>query len=287
MGKNDRFSPTDFAFVNPYIQNHLIETASSQTGSLLIWDTGTYTILPRRSKYAPAVDPSSPPASPTSSTANQQSLLHAAFQNRKIKLRLHGSKLPDPYVIYIRLTKTEDAAGRAKSSRPVKRRRTARRGANKPAPDPETSSSSDDEDLEDEAVPNTSQMVESTDSVSAEDRELRELEDAQVRQTNAYPGATNSIGSIHQRKWYLSLDRPACGFTEVKRTGRSHWKYNVPAESENDEKLGSTAHLSFPFHVRGRDYEQSVVTGRRGKDILDDEGVTDFVPRQGWNPVLN
>lgn len=171
--------------------------------------------------------------------------------------------------------------------RPVKRRRTARRGATKPAPDPETSSSSDNEELEDEAVPNTSQTIESTENVSAEDRELRELEDAQVRQTNAYPGATNSIGSIHQRKWYLSLDRPACGFTEVKRSGRSHWKHSEPVKSEDDKNLDEAARLSFPFYVRGRDHEHSVVTGRRGKDILHDEGVKAFVPRQGWNPVLN
>jgi hypothetical protein len=30
--------------------NHLIESASSKTGSLLIWDTGTYKVLPRKKK---------------------------------------------------------------------------------------------------------------------------------------------------------------------------------------------------------------------------------------------
>lgn len=31
-------------------QNHLIETASASTGSLLIWDTGEYEVLPWREK---------------------------------------------------------------------------------------------------------------------------------------------------------------------------------------------------------------------------------------------
>ena len=30
------------------LQNHLIETASLETGSMLIWDTGTYEVLPWR-----------------------------------------------------------------------------------------------------------------------------------------------------------------------------------------------------------------------------------------------
>ncbi|KAL6701939.1 DNA polymerase ligase domain-containing protein, partial [Trichoderma pleuroticola] len=104
--------------------NHLVETASPETGSLLIWDTGTYSILPRPSKHAPTLDPSSPPASHQSPSASPsaspspsqtaQSLLHAAFQDRKIRLRLHGAKLPDPYVINLRLTKSEDAAGRSR-----------------------------------------------------------------------------------------------------------------------------------------------------------------------------
>lgn len=36
------------------LQNHLIETASRQTGSLIIWDTGEYEILPYQ------MDPSGP-----------------------------------------------------------------------------------------------------------------------------------------------------------------------------------------------------------------------------------
>ncbi|KAK0730412.1 hypothetical protein B0H67DRAFT_548373 [Lasiosphaeris hirsuta] len=39
--------------------NHVVETAGAETGSLLVWDTGTYAVLPRRSKHAPEVDPES------------------------------------------------------------------------------------------------------------------------------------------------------------------------------------------------------------------------------------
>jgi hypothetical protein len=115
------------------------------------------------------------------------------------------------------------------------------------------------------------------------ERELRELEDEQVRRTNAYPGASNTIGSIHQRKWFLSLDRAACGFVETKHGGRVKWEPSDEATSQ-DLKLGRTR-FSFPFHFRGVDHERSVVTGRQGKDILHDKGVTGFIPRKGWAPI--
>lgn len=123
--------------------------------------------------------------------------------------------------------------------------------------------------------------------VSAMEREIRELEDAQVRETNAYPGAHNSIGSVHQRKWYLSLDRPACGFAEKRRGGRVVWEpVAAEGDSQDAQNVQSDGRLPYPFYVRGADDERSVVTGRRGADILRDEGVTDFVPRKGWAPVL-
>lgn len=254
----------------------------------MIWDTGTYTILPRQSKHAPAHDPSSPqhsPQSPSSSATNQQSLLHAAFQNRKIKLQLHGSKLPDPYVIYLRLTKSEDAAGRAKSARTDRPRKRRRRGRTTAATAPETSSSSAESDEEEQGdadadvVPAGGEQIDTNANVSADDRELRELENDEIRRTNAYPGAENTIGSIHQRKWYLSLDRPACGFVERRRDGRTVWEQPEPSKD--------AIRLSYPFYVRGRDYERSLLTGRLGQDILSDEGVVDFTPRMGWKPVVN
>ncbi|PNY26444.1 Uncharacterized protein TCAP_03630 [Tolypocladium capitatum] len=283
--------------------NHLIETASPQTGSLLIWDTGTYSILPRRGKHTVREDPSSPASSPPSHVATaastQQALLETAFHDRKIRLRLHGARLPDPYVLNLRLTKSEDASGRAKSLRAPRARRRRRRAA-EPAP-PETSDSEDGDEVRgveddgDEHVVPAGQEADPTADVSALERELRELEDEQVRRTNAYPGASNSIGSVHQRRWYLSLDRPACGFVEKKRGGRTVWelpdsgKANVdePGSDKPTQGTEKAARLKFPFSVRGPECERSVVTGRRGEDILRDERVTGFVPRTGWAPILN
>lgn len=257
----------------------------------MIWDTGTYSILPRRSKYAPALDPDSGPsddeASPSSSSSpTQQSLLHAAFQTRKIKIRLHGTRLPDPYVVYIRLTKTEDAAGRAKADRSKKPARRRRRGAKASEHLPETSSGSEGEEEADaDIVPTTNSQLKEQEpaEVSALEKELRELEDEQVRRTNAYTGATNSIGSIHQRAWFLSMDRALSGFAPKRREiGRPLWQRDGETEhSDTDSRL------SYPFYVYGRDGERSVITGRLASEILRDEGVVNFVPRMGWKPVVN
>ncbi|KAL7969246.1 DNA polymerase ligase domain-containing protein [Trichoderma sp. SZMC 28014] len=294
--------------------NHLIETASAETGSLIIWDTGTYSVLPRRSKHAAPEDPSSPPGSPHSSpsssnnkqhTPTAQSLLHAAFQDRKIRLRLHGTKLPDPYVINIRLTKTEDAAGRSRSSRTPRTRRRGRTAKARPT-EPESTSSDSDESDDDECKREQSTQDEShtrtgtddTSSLNEARRKQQQEEDAQVRLNNAYVGASNTIGSVYQRRWYLSLDRRACGFTEKRRHGRTVWEEFLPPESSPDtvakdpsdgseaDSEESSHRLSFPFYVRGPHFEQSVVTGRLGEDVLRDEGVTTFVPRKGWTPVM-
>ncbi|TFB07176.1 hypothetical protein CCMA1212_000831 [Trichoderma ghanense] len=323
-------------------QNHLVETASPDTGSLLIWDTGTYSVLPRRSKHAPPDDPSSPPAaaasaasSPHSSPQQQspppppqetaQSLLHAAFQTRKIRLRLHGAKLPDPYVINLRLTRSEDAAGRSRGlrTRAVGTRRRRGRTARVRPREPETSSdssSSDDDDsgqkhddgldlIEGENKQELSRHQANQDAPSVSEEHLVQ-QDAQVHLTNAYRGASNTIGSVYQRKWYLSLDRRASGFTEKRRHGgRSLWEPPPPPPSSSPPPAAAAAssslspppttddghlsgpepgscRLSYPFYVRGPQFERSVVTGRLAEDILRDEGVTGFVPRKGWMPVL-
>ncbi|KAK0384007.1 hypothetical protein NLU13_8096 [Sarocladium strictum] len=287
--------------------NHLVETASASTGSLIIWDTGTYTILPRTSKYAPAPDPSSPSSSaspsPSSSPPTQQELLHGAFQSRKIRLRLHGSKLPDPYVLNLRLTKPEDAQGRLRSSRVPRSRR--RRGLKAKAAEPETSSSSGGESEPDDEPENdepeqighqggVQDGIQDPHITSLTERELLELEDHQVRLTNAYPGATNSIGSIHQRRWYLSVDRAASGF--LKKKGSSRWELVENAEhtslkgqkpDDGTRESETVGRLRWPFYVRGANHERSVVTGRKGEDVLRDEGVVGFVQRKGWKPVLS
>ncbi|KAF5982148.1 abc1 containing protein [Fusarium bulbicola] len=257
------------------------KTASASTGSLLIWDTGTYSILPRQSKHAPTADPSSPTSSPGPSSApTQQALLHTAFQNRKIRIRLCGSRLPDPYVLNLRLTRSEDVAGRVRSGKtPRKRRRRQAQVETQPETSDEDSEGDTSED-----VPSNTDAGTDADDLSAMEREIRELEDEEVRRTNAYPGASNTIGSVHQRRWYLSLDRPACGFVEERIKNRSVWKLEDGTETKN--KHSNDGRLSYPFYVRGPDHERSVLTGRLGADILQDEGVDKFVQRQGWKPVL-
>lgn len=170
-----------------------------------------------------------------------------------------------------------------------------------------TSSSSDEnddagDDNREGPANDEPQVKSNSDASTLNEEHRKQEEDAQVRATNAYLGASNTIGSVYQRRWYLSLDRRACGFTEKKRHGRSVWELyppesstaiglENPSESEAglESKLESepkSCRLSFPFYVRGPQFEQSVVTGRLGEEVLQDEGVTTFVPRKGWTPVM-
>ncbi|EGR47299.1 uncharacterized protein TRIREDRAFT_64757, partial [Trichoderma reesei QM6a] len=202
--------------------------------------------------------------------------LWASLATRKIRLRLHGAKLPDPYVINLRLTKSEDAAGRSRGlrARAVGTRRRRGRTARVRPREPETSrsgssssssSSSDDDDNDD------------NDDGQKHDDNHDPIEGG-IRLTNAYRGASNTIGSVYQRKWYLSLDRRASGFTEKRRRGGHRGPLLDPQPA--------SSRLSYPFYVRGPQFERSVVTGRLAEDVLRDEGVTGFVPRKGWMPVL-
>lgn len=111
---------------------------------------------------------------------------------------------------------------------------------------------------------------------SAREKELAEEEDAQVRRTNAYPGAANTIGSVHQRSWHLSLDKASSGFV---RGGEGRW---VRA----DERGKGRERGFEAFYVRGREVERSVVTGRGAGEVCADEGVVGFVWRKGWRAVL-
>jgi DNA polymerase Ligase (LigD) len=87
----------------------LIETASHSTGSLLIWDTGEHSILPYREPIESQESSSEgsdglerPKLSPTLSESQK---LHKAFQQSKIRLRLHGARVPQNYTISLRLSK--------------------------------------------------------------------------------------------------------------------------------------------------------------------------------------
>lgn len=275
--------------------NHLVETAGSHTGSLLVWDTGSYEVLlPRRSKYAPAdsqEEGSDGGEQDRWGQLTQQEKLAAAFSLRKIRLRLNGSKLPQGYAVNLHLTKNEDAAGRAKAVRPPGTRKGRRRKA-PPKKAPETSSDSDDsgpdrraggEDGEEEYNDGSTSASKDVEGMSEMERELRELEDAEVSRTNAYPGAVNTIGSMYQRKWFLSLDREECGFVKTKKDRRVWWERQEEDEQGNDQGQGR---LQWPFYVRGPGHERSIVTGRLGAEILRDEGVVGYVERKGWRPIL-
>ncbi|KAK8064768.1 ABC1 domain-containing protein [Apiospora phragmitis] len=241
--------------------NHLIEKASFHTGSLLIWDTGTYTVLDRKSKHAPAEDPDSQQTDSSEESdairPTEQEKLHRAFQDRKIRIQIHGTRLPQNYVLNLRLTTQEDAAGKAKAERKPTTRRRRRRPAVRETkdlvPPPMTSSSDNDSDSSSLSPDNNGEtgpskrkrgppktdgdeetvrepVEEAKADISAMEKELRELADETVRRTNAYMGATNTINSVHQRKWFLSLDREACGFIKKRWQGRVVW--------ESDETVG-------------------------------------------------
>ena len=114
--------------------------------------------------------------------------------------------------------------------------------------------------------------------ISAIKEGLAEQEDKKIRATNAYPGATNSVNSIHQRTWYLSMDRRASGFALRKdKTGRREW-----VSIQDQAILSSTK----PFLVRGKELERSVITGRLAEEIMVDENVKGYLGRKGWRPVL-
>jgi hypothetical protein len=201
-------------------------------------------------------------------------------------LRLNGTRLPRGYTVHMRLSVEDDVEGRAKAIRNARfgvksrRRRSAR--------DFEGPDTSDSEQEEYNDGTSTtmgdfeSHIGEGEDGLSAMEREIREVEDAMVRRTNAYPGADNTIGSVHQRRWFLSLDRAGSGLVKQRQDGKITWVTDVnKPERQEDNRW------TFPFYVIGSGHERSVVTGRLGDDILRDEGVTDFVHRKGWRPILN
>ncbi|KAJ5622293.1 hypothetical protein N7528_005525 [Penicillium herquei] len=267
--------------------NHLVETASLKTGSMIIWDTGEYEILPYEPDTSqPETDDSrseksSRSVSPQERITNSEKLQHA-FSNRKIRLRLHGTRLPKNYTVILRMDKSTDYA------RPIrkgpKRRRKAFRANERAARAPSTSES-ETESSQNLVTDETTEERSEHEISNHSDNET----DMQIQVNNAYPGSTNTIGSIHQRRWYLNMDRQNSGFerrntyqedrSSGSRTRKRIWARRV---GRRNELFGFE-----PFYVRGPNVERSVVTGRRGQDVLNDEGVEGFIPRQGWRPTLN
>ena len=314
------------------IWNHLIETASHETGTMLIWDTGEYEVLPyeQSSRSTAASDSDSDSNSDSDSRRanstrfslmSEPAKLAQSFSRRKIRLRLHGTRLPPGYTIGVRLTLDNDRSAQPKSpsfkrkrkptqtqvppARKVRRtstsssssaasgatrdethrnlRRTVsslKRTASPPTrnhkPNIRTHVDTAELDLSTHTTQNEAALA-----LASEDE--NEDESEAIRLTNAYLGATNSIGSIHQRKWYLSLDRSLSGFVpiptpkDVNHHAKTYW---VRGQHKDGSKTGFER-----FHVLGRDVERSAVTGRLASDILRDEGVEGYVPRGKWRGV--
>ena len=191
------------------------------------------------------------------------------FPKRKIRIRLHGTRLPSNYTLTIRLLTANNRHEQPKKPSRKRRRKNPESQNHHTPGTPEASDVEEDVD--------SGHTTRDT-NATAYECELEEQEDEQVRLTNAYPGAINSINSIHQRRWLLSMDRQASGFRpQVKDDGTKAW-----VRREEGGKL-----LGFqPFYVRGRDHERSIVTGRTADKVMEDEGIKGFTGRKGWNAVL-
>lgn len=249
-----------------YLQNSLIESASHATGSLLIWDTGEYSILPWKKDATQTDDESTdcsngqPINAQTSHSENAK--LIEAFQTRHIRLRLHGTRLPKDYTILLRLPLANDCTAQPRA--PVSHRR---RKPWKPAAPSSAATTSSESDRAAEPDDDAAALTAASDSAA---------EAEEMRRTNAHAGAANTIGSVHQRRWYASLDRRSSGFA---LEGGSWVRRG--ARSGGDERGGFE-----PFFVTGVEHERSVVTGRLSAEVLADEGVVGFRPRGRWAPIL-
>jgi hypothetical protein len=238
----------------------------------LIWDTGTYTILPRKNPHKHPLSPettdneSSDVEAITSTINNQHQFLEnekliEAFKTRYIRLRLNGVRLPQNYTVTLRLPSANDF-GKQTSRLDARKRRRRRSKPTRPQKAQFT-------DSEPEAEIQTQQQ-----QPPPEDIDTDEDEDARTWLNNAYPGSTNSIGSIHQRQWFMLLDRASSGFFQDKTSGKCNLK-------------AAAGEGFVPFFVRGRDYERSIVTGRLAREVESDEGVEGFVGRRGWTGIMH
>jgi hypothetical protein len=247
--------------------NNLVESASHSTGSLLIWDTGEYEVLPYRElPKARTTDDElsdSEVQAEETSCATESEKLFAGFQDRHLRLRLHGTRLPQDYTISLRLP-----SGKNRSGQPEKPKRKWRKVVPSKVIRPAVLTDSEADAQESEPGISTGHV----DTHQAEDAAVAseaEEEDAAIRSNNAYTGATNTIGSVHQRHWFISLDRKKSGFHKVRSgTDEGRWV------GENDT-----------FSVLGRDVERSVVSGRLADEVMSDEGVERFQGRKMWRAI--
>ncbi|KAM3425032.1 hypothetical protein BST61_g7001 [Cercospora zeina] len=193
----------------------------------------------------------------------QNERLIKAFRSRHIHLRLHGARLPQGYTIALRLPSHNDRSSQPK--KPVRKRRRIN-----PAKTRETDIATSSEDDSDTRTKVTSTQEEALEDDHLDAANASEDDgDATIRANNAYTGATNTIGSIHQRHWFLTLDRPNSGF-QKSRSGSDEGRWVGPWET---------------FYVLGREHERSFVTGRLADQVMADEGVKRFIGRKMWRPI--
>lgn len=192
------------------------------------------------------------------------------IRQRKIRLRLHGTRLPPNYTVTLRLDKSSEIKVQSPRT-PRKRRRRihAKSQSTRQASTPPPESSTLDSDAE-----GTQELPDHSDDEN-------DRIDATIRAENAYPGSVNTIGSIHQRRWFLTLDRFSSGFKDEPGSGPAGKRWVRRLDPNHQEMPGFE-----PFYVRGPEVERSIVTGRLGREVLEDEGVRGFLPRRGWRPIL-
>jgi hypothetical protein len=259
--------------------NNLIESASHATGSLLIWDTGEYEMLPYREPVRERTtddelsDSGSGSDIEATTTTTESEKLFAGFQDRHLHLRLHGTRLPNGYTISLRLSSANYR--KVQPRKPHRKRRRLDPAKVVRSGPPSTDSENENETSKTNTpgsghvlsvANNTDTEVEAQNAALASEAED---EDAAIRSNNAYTGANNTIGSVHQRHWFLSLDKKNSGYHKV--------------QSGPDE--GRWTGESEPFVVLGRDVERSVVSGRTADEVMTDQGVERFVGRKMWRPI--
>jgi len=186
---------------------------------MLIWDTGVYSILPYRE--SPPYSDDEPDISAyhgekqLTEGPSHSEKLHAAFAQRKIRLRLHGTRLPKDYTLGIWMARHNFRSTQPAQPRRRRRRRTPAlqtSDSESPGPPSPRMLKKDVRSLHRLATPPPKTECKDTLLTALASEEESET----IRRTNAYPGATNDIGSIHQRTWYLSLHRRSSGFSPIR-----------------------------------------------------------------------
>ncbi|TKA41491.1 hypothetical protein B0A54_06378 [Friedmanniomyces endolithicus] len=199
------------------VWNNLIESASHATGSLLIWDTGEYEVLDRplhRNNRATDDETSDVEVNPTGAAQSQSERLFAAFQSRHIHLRLNGNRLPLGYTIAMRLP-SQDATKWPRTLR-IKRQRMEPVIAVKRAKEKAAAADTDSDSGTRSATIDRTEAALADAALASEPED--EKQDAEIRTSNAYSGATNTIGSVHQRHWLVTIDRKLSGFLNFNDT---------------------------------------------------------------------